>query len=205
MTIVLIAKEVKLMNETITISALTLELLSAGVVAALVTGVFSLIISIKNNKHLMKLEELKHNYSVEDTKNQQLVKAFNELLQDLPEDKQVGHFVMNIPSRKNYDSNPLSEAYVMAEYSMTTIFANFQKYKYLFSKEDQDKFMKAIEELDEITKEMNPLILLINSQDWDDIDDDTKQDFHAATQNRIIKVTEIEEMYFDLYNDYLSR
>ena len=141
------------MNETITISALTLELLSAGVVAALVTGVFSLIISIKNNKHLMKLEELKHNYSVEDTKNQQLVKAFNELLQDLPEDKQVGHFVMNIPSRKNYDSNPLSEAYVMAEYSMTTIFANFQKYKYLFSKEDQDKFMKAIEELDEITKE----------------------------------------------------
>ncbi len=35
---------------------LVMQLLSAGVIAALVTGIFSLVIAIKNNKRLLELE-----------------------------------------------------------------------------------------------------------------------------------------------------
>lgn len=41
-----------------------LELLSAGVIASLVAGIFSLIIAFKNNKRLVELEKSKQKFTV---------------------------------------------------------------------------------------------------------------------------------------------
>lgn len=41
-----------------------LELLSAGVIASLVTGIFSLVIAVKNNKRLVELENSKQKFTI---------------------------------------------------------------------------------------------------------------------------------------------
>lgn len=41
-----------------------LEILSAGVIAALVTGIFSLIISVRNNKKLVEIEKNKQIFTL---------------------------------------------------------------------------------------------------------------------------------------------
>ncbi len=191
--------------KTVEISALVLELLSAGVIAALITGIFSLIISIKNNKQLVELEKLKHKFTVEDKMKQRLIEAYNELQNDLPEDKRVGHFVMNMPAKAKFTSNVFSEACSVADDSIRICYTHFQKYKYLFSKEEQKKFSKKIEELDEISKSIIEIASSINVDDLENLDDETSHALHSAHENRITKIYEIEEMYFNLYSDYLSR
>lgn len=42
-------------------NTIILELLSAGVIASLVAGIFSLVIAIKNNKRLVELEKTSKN------------------------------------------------------------------------------------------------------------------------------------------------
>ena len=49
------------MDSNITI---ILELLSAGVIASLVTGIFSLGIAVKNNKRLVELENSKQKFTI---------------------------------------------------------------------------------------------------------------------------------------------
>lgn len=58
------------------------KILSAGVIAALVTGVFSVITSIKTNKRLKEIELIKQKYDIEKQKCDQLETYFKELLQN---------------------------------------------------------------------------------------------------------------------------
>ena len=51
------------MNSNDNIS-IVLQILSAGVIAALVTGVFSLVIAVKNNKRLIELENSKQKFTL---------------------------------------------------------------------------------------------------------------------------------------------
>lgn len=61
-----------------------LELLSAGVIAALVTGLFSLVIAIKNNRRLVELENSKQSFTVDQERYKGLRDAYGELLGSLP-------------------------------------------------------------------------------------------------------------------------
>ena len=79
------------MNTTI-----LLELLSAGVIAALVTGIFSLVIAVKNNRRLIELEKSKQKFTVDQERYKGLRDAYGELLRLLPEEKLLGHIVMKI-------------------------------------------------------------------------------------------------------------
>lgn len=58
-----------------------IKILSAGVIAAFVTGIFSLIISTRTNKRLEKIELIKQKYVMEKQKCDQLEIYFKELLQ----------------------------------------------------------------------------------------------------------------------------
>lgn len=61
-------------------SQIIIELLSAGVIAAFVTGSFSLIVAIKTNKKLEKIELIKRRYAMEEQKYEQLNSYFSELV-----------------------------------------------------------------------------------------------------------------------------
>ena len=64
-----------------------LELLSAGVIASLVAGIFSLVIAFKNNKRLVELEKSKQKFTVNQERYKGLREAYAELLNVLPEEK----------------------------------------------------------------------------------------------------------------------
>lgn len=57
-----------------------LELLSAGVIASLVAGIFSLVIAFKNNKRLVELEKSKQKFTVNQERYKGLREAYAELL-----------------------------------------------------------------------------------------------------------------------------
>lgn len=61
-------------------SQIIIELLSAGVIAAFVAGSFSLIVAIKTNKKLEKIELIKRRYAMEEQKYEQLNSYFSELV-----------------------------------------------------------------------------------------------------------------------------
>ncbi len=79
-----------------------IKFLSAGVIAALVTGIFSLIITIKNNKRLIELENSKQKFTMEQERFKGLRDAYNELHSLLPEEKRLGHVIMNLPSKPQF-------------------------------------------------------------------------------------------------------
>ena len=84
-----------------------LELLSAGVIASLVAGIFSLVIAFKNNKRLVELEKSKQKFTVNQERYKGLREAYAELLNVLPEEKLLGHIIINLPSQKNFQENGL--------------------------------------------------------------------------------------------------
>lgn len=94
------------MDSNITI---ILEILSAGVIASLVTGIFSLVIAVKNNKRLVELENSKQKFTINQERYKGLREAYTELLAILPEEKLLGHIIINLPTQKNSEKMGFQE------------------------------------------------------------------------------------------------
>ena len=124
-----------------------LEFLSAGVIASLVAGIFSLVIAFKNNKRLVELEKSKQKFTVNQERYKGLREAYAELLNVLPEEKLLGHIIINLPSQKNFQENGLSEAYEAADMNMKIMYSHFQKHGYLLSDDEQKEIIKLIKVL----------------------------------------------------------
>lgn len=192
------------MENNITI---VLELLSAGVIAALVTGIFSLVIAAKNNRRLIELENSKQKFTVDQERFKGLRDAYSELLSLLPEDKLLGHVIMNLPSKEGFQENGLTESYEIAENNMKIMYSHFQKYCYLLSDDEQEKVADAVEEIDTITKSiisLNSGLDIYNSNE-DSCKEDSFNTVHVKIIERIVKVTEFENMYYNLLKSSLSK
>lgn len=184
-----------------------LELLSAGVIAALVTGIFSLVIAAKNNRRLIELENSKQKFTVDQGRFKGLRDAYSELLRLLPEDKLLGHVIMNLPSKEGFQENGLTESYEIAENNMKIIYSHFQKYCYLLSDDEQEKVADAVEEIDTITKSiisLNSGLDIYNSNE-DSCKEDSFNTIHVKIIERIVKITEFENMYYNLLKSSLSK
>lgn len=188
-------------------TTILLELLSAGVIAALVTGIFSLLIAVKNNRRLVELENSKQKFTIEQERFKGLRDAYGELLSLLPEEKLLGHIIMNMPSREDFRENGLSESYETAEENMKIMYSHFQKYCYLLSEDEQKMVVDLVEEIDNVTKSI--IILNTEIQAYNTAEEENRDDsfdtIHAKIVERIIKVTEFEEMYYNLFKNNLSK
>ena len=182
-----------------------LELLSAGVIASLVTGIFSLVIAVKNNKRLVELENSKQKFTINQERYKGLREAYTELLAILPEEKLLGHIIINLPAQKNFRENGLSEAYETAEANMKIMYSHFQKYGYLLSDDEQKKITNLIEEIDTITKSIIKINSGLQVYDVEDNEDASAEKVHEKIIERILKVTEFEELYYDLFKNSLSK
>ena len=170
-----------------------LEFLSAGVIASLVAGIFSLVIAFKNNKRLVELEKSKQKFTVNQERYKGLREAYAELLNVLPEEKLLGHIIINLPSQKNFQENGLSEAYEAADMNMKIMYSHFQKHGYLLSDDEQ--------------KEIIDISLSLQVYDvWNEENEDASVDkVHEKILERILKVTEFEETYYNLFKNNLSK
>lgn len=182
-----------------------LEFLSAGVIAALVTGIFSLVIAVKNNRRLIELEKNKQKFTVDQERYKGLRDAYGELLRLLPKEKLLGHIVMNLPSKKDFQENGLSEFFKIAEENMKILYSHFQKYCYLLSEDEQKIVSNLVEEIDNVTKSIINFNSGIQIYNTDENSIEVFDTIHAKIIERIMKVTEFEEMYYDLFKNNLSK
>ena len=180
-----------------------LELLSAGVIASLVAGIFSLVIAFKNNKRLVELEKSKQKFTVNQERYKGLREAYAELLNVLPEEKLLGHIIINLPSQKNFQENGLSEA----DMNMKIMYSHFQKHGYLLSDDEQKEIIKLIDVIDTITKSIIDISLGLQVYDVgnEENEDASVDKVHKKILERILKVTEFEETYYNLFKNNLSK
>lgn len=180
-----------------------IEILSAGVVASLVAGIFSLIIAIKNNRKLVDIENRKQRFTITQERFKALKEAYSQLLDLLPEEQCVGYIIMNLPLQEGFQENGLASSYEIAERNIKILQNHFQRYGYLLSEDEQKKVIEFTEILDNIAKS------LINAKsDFQLYNIEQESDASGIPETiakRIIKITEFEEMYFSLFRNSLSK
>ena len=168
-----------------------LELLSAGVMAALVTGMFSLIISVKNNRKLYEMEKNKQIFTMQQERYKQLLECFNILKKEIPDENTVGHVIMNF--EKN--SVDLEKILLLAEDNISKIYKHYQHYSHLFEDSYCNEFEASIENLDNISKNVHNLLY-----DYENNIDEIKE----LQTKRIIVISEIIDNYFKMIKTQLS-
>ena len=182
-----------------------LELLSAGVIAALVAGIFSLAIAIKNNKRLVDLENIKQKFTINQERYKALKEAYDELLAKLPEKNLLNHIIINLPAQNEFQKKDFFEIYNAAEENMEIMYSHFQKYGYLFSDNEQQKINNLIEEIDAIAKNIIKISLDLQINDVEKKEDDFAKEIYIKNIERIEKVAELEKVYYELFKNSLSK
>lgn len=182
--------------------SIILEFLSAGVIASLTTGIFSLIITIKNNRRLAELENDKQKFTLNQERYKGLKDAYIELLTILPDEKLLGHVIQNLPSQNKYEDQ-IFYFYKIADTNIKIMYSHYQKYSYLFLDDEQKKLSNLIVEIDDITKSINAIELGLQEHNIDCSEDTTTE--KEKITKKILKIAEFEEVYYDLFRDDLSK
>ena len=179
-----------------------IEILSAGVIASLVTGIFSLVIAIKNNKKVLDIENIKQRFTITQERFKALKEAYSQLLDLLPEDQQAGYVIMNLPLKEGFYENGLESSYEVAERSIKILQKHFRRHGYLLSEDEQKRIIDFTEELDGIAKSFINAKSDLHMYNTEEIDD---LNITRTIVERIIKITEFEEMYFNCFRNSLSK
>lgn len=179
-----------------------LQILSVGVIAALVISIISLVMAIKNNRRPSVLENNSAEPTAEQERYKILREAYNELLKKLPYEKTLGSFIVNLPSKEGYKEKGLSEAYKIADDNMKKLYGHFQKYCFLLSDDDQRKINDLVTQIDEIGKKI--ISMHSENQVFGMEVEKSAEAVGESIKERIIKVTEFEEIYYKLFKDNLS-
>lgn len=88
------------------------------------TAILEVLISVISSFLGVNLKDIKASLNQERYKG--LREAYAELLNVLPEEKLLGHIIINLPSQKNFQENGLSEAYEAADMNMKIMYSHFQ-------------------------------------------------------------------------------
>lgn len=185
--------------------AFVLELLSAGVIASLVAGIFSLVIAVKNNKRLVELENSKQKFTVKQERYKLLKEAYAELINVLPEEKRLGYIITNLTSQKDFTNNTSSTIYKIAEKNMKIMYSHFQKYGYIFSDKEQKEIKDLVEVIDSISISIINISSSWQEKDVESIEDAAVEKGYKKILEKIVKVTEFEEKYFNMFKNNLSK
>lgn len=183
-------------NTSVRNLSMIIDLLSAGVLAAFVTGIFSLIIAIKNNKKIIILEKNKQSFTVQQKKYEELSHAYEELLSTLPEDQKLGHYARNLHQHtdKKGRINPV-EMTQIADANMRIMVLHFEKYKFLYDEDFCQSFVTAVKDLDTIVRRLAAL--------QKDVDGNLEE-IYALLKERFSKVAQLEELYYSSLKSQLS-
>lgn len=142
-----------------------MQLLSAGVVVAIVEGFFSILLARRNNKLLLEQQKNEHNFEIQKTQYEQLTKAYENLMQELPEEKKLSHVITNSTigslgmERSEIESQLGNIGAVAAEEEMV-LYNHYQKYSYLLNDSQVEELQKIIAEHDEKAQDQDPMWLL---------------------------------------------
>lgn len=165
-----------------------MQLLSAGVVVAIVEGFFSIIIAHRNNKLLKEQTKSEQQFEIKKTQYDQLTKAYNELLDSLPEEKKLSHAFSNTKvgtAQLDEDNVGLELAKIgsIAAEEEMLLYNHYQKYGYLLNEEQISKIQSIIEDHDEKAKAEDTMWLLTVVQFEDE--------YTQALRDKMVELTKI--------------
>ncbi len=88
---------------------------------------------------------------------------------------------------------------------MKIMYSHFQKHGYLLSDDEQKEIVNLIEVIDTITKSIIGVSSGFQVYNVEDDEDDSVDKVHKKNLERILKVTEFEELYYNLFKNNLSK
>ena len=91
--------------------------------------------------------------------------------------------------------------------NMKIMYSHFQKHGYLLSDDEQKEIIKLIDVIDTITKSIIDISLGLQVYDVgnEENEDASVDKVHKKILERILKVTEFEETYYNLFKNNLSK
>lgn len=139
------------------------QLLSAGVIAAIIEGIFSIVIAIKNNKLIKQQSEETKKFEIRKMQYEPRPKAYDNLLQMLPEEKRISHAFANLHINAGITKDEIEEGMEkigeLAPKEEMILINHFKNYDYLLTTSQKDALNKIIEEHDSLSEEYNPMYL----------------------------------------------
>lgn len=189
-----------------------IRILSAGVITAIVAGLFSLWVSFSNNKRLVKLEKSKQRFEIEQKQFKSLQEAYVELLSILPYNEKLAYRIYN----EQFEENTLSKAYEIAVDNSGKLYSHYQRYCFLLLADEQEKFNNVIEKTDKIVEEIEFLCIeiedilssdiIMHEESKKIVESIVKIDEKKAelVKEYIMQEIQLEEMYYEIYVDRLT-
>ena len=189
-----------------------IRILSAGVITAIVAGLFSLWVSFSNNKRLVKLEKSKQRFEIEQKQFKSLQEAYVELLSILPYNEKLAYRIYN----EQFEENTFSKAYEIAVDNSGKLYSHYQRYCFLLLADEQEKFNNVIEKTDKIVEEIEFLCIeiedilssdiIMHEESKKIVESIVKIDEKKAelVKEYIMQEIQLEEMYYEIYVDRLT-
>lgn len=205
------------MNEVI------ITLLSAGVFTSLVTGIFSLIVTVKNNKTLKYLEQEKEANQKQGQLYKMIFSAREELLSALPPETQV-HVSSSVLEKFSSDYFEKLQKFIPSCIdSQRIIWTHFNKYRPYFSDEECNNFNELNDKIVKLAKKRDEYLEIISdvkskNPDWmnqidnypnESLNEELKhglelsKSYPALLTDIIITTSNLEQWYFSLLEKYI--
>ena len=151
-----------------------ITLLSAGVFVAIVEGIFSIILSVKNAKLLKQQAHDSQVFEFKKIQHEKLTKAYDELNTLLPEEKRMTVLTNTL--------NPSEESIIAFNKATNEcgfiLFKHYKQYSYLLTSEQRANLDRILQEHDDSVK--------------------------AGTTDWIISIAKFEEDYFTAMKEQLQ-
>ena len=193
-----------------------IRILSAGVITAIVAGLFSLWVSFSNNKRLVKLEKSRQRFEIEQKQFKSLQEAYDELLSILPYDKKLAYLIGN----NELEENTLLKAYEIAVDNSKKLYSHFQRYCFLLLADEQEKIGNAIEKADKITHKIveETEFMCMEIEDiWNSdsvMHEESNKSLESIKKRNekkdelveeyLMQECQLEELYYEIYVDRLT-
>lgn len=176
-----------------------IRILSAGVITAIVAGLFSLWVSFSNNKRLAKLEKSRQKFTIAQERYRDLKEAYSELLSALPQEETLGYHIMN----KGFEGNGYEEAYQIANDNREKLNHHFQTYGFLLSNDEQKQVRYLMDKTDKVAQNIICVRSGIDGMEQAGIEE-AVESMNKSVNTYFIQVVELVEMYCGFYRDNLS-
>lgn len=97
--------------------------------------------------------------------------------------------------------------YEVAQENTKIIYSHFKKHCYLLTQEDQKNVDDAVEKIDSIEQSIINFQLQLCNSNKNESDEETiiSKNIYKNVQERLIKGTEFEELYFNMYKNALNQ
>jgi hypothetical protein len=124
--------------------------LTAGVIAAFVTGVFSLIISINNNGKIAKLERQRQEFILKQGK----IESLQKLYEEVSSLDSANNMFMNLRAHagKSTFLKKCKDVTEKADRNAKILYDKFYKVKYLLDEDISEKIANSFEEIDDCSR-----------------------------------------------------